>query len=72
MSQPHQKLTMFYTEGNSIAVLVTSTGKEGHSGTERTKKNVRHASPGAALEWCREHSASFIYSPNVEPDHSVN
>lgn len=57
MSKPQPKLTMFYTESNPVAVLVTTTGGD------RKLKNVRHTDPQEALAWCREHQAAFIYTP---------
>jgi len=57
MSKPQPKLTMFYTESNPVAVLVST------SGGKRKLKNVRFTEPEEALAWCREHRAAFVYTP---------
>ena len=64
MSQPHHKLTMFYTEGNQQAMLVTRTPRG------RSVRTARHATAEAALQWCRSHRAMFVYTPAL--DHTGN
>jgi hypothetical protein len=74
VSKPPPKLTMFYTEGNPQGMLVTAT--DGKTGTVRRGRNVRHATAEAALSWCRQHRAIFVYTPATEgqsgSDHSGN
>jgi len=57
MSQPQTIQIMFYSEGQTSAVLVTN--KEGI----RSKTFPRFATPGRALSWCRKHRATFTYTP---------
>lgn len=64
MDKPHHKLTVYYTEGNQTAALITTTGQR------RRVRNVRHASAEAALKWCRAHRAMFVYTPAM--DHTGN
>jgi hypothetical protein len=49
--------TMFYTEGQTTAVLVTRKGKQ----FEHSHPSFR--TPGRALTWCIKHRAGFIYVP---------
>jgi hypothetical protein len=59
MSQPQISQNMYYIEGQTIAVLVTT--KSG----KRTVDHVWHPTPGRALAWCRKHRAGFVYQPAV-------
>jgi hypothetical protein len=66
MSQPQinpdlfgQSQTMFYTEGQTIAVLVTRKGEKFE------QSHPRFASAGRALAWCRINRAGFIYMPSA-------
>lgn len=54
---PGQTKTMFITEGNPMAVLVTDA-----PGGLR-KEDRRFDSPEAALAWCRQNRANFYYTP---------
>jgi hypothetical protein len=66
MSQPQintdlfsQSQTMFYTEGQTTAVLVTRNGE--------ALQHTHHHFPTAhrAFAWCRKHRAGFVYMPTV-------
>lgn len=59
MSQPQNYQNMYYIEGQTTAVLVTTRGGK------RTTAPVRYSTPGRALAWCRKHRAGFIYQPAV-------
>jgi len=49
--------TMFYCEGNPAAILVTNrTGR-------RRQAMMQFPTAELALEWCRRHSTTFVYSP---------
>lgn len=50
---------MFYTHGNPAAILVTTTG------TKHRETHKRFPDPHAALAWCIQHRAQFIYLPAV-------
>ncbi|HEY4417586.1 MAG TPA: hypothetical protein VGO57_17985 [Verrucomicrobiae bacterium] len=51
--------TMFYTEGQKTAVLVTRKGKSFE------KTHPRFTTANLALMWCRKKRAGFIYMPAV-------
>lgn len=58
MSVPHKAgLTMFYTEGNPVALVVSNV--EG----KRTDRKVPIANGEAALDWCRQHGSVMVYLP---------
>jgi hypothetical protein len=67
MTKPHagfnapapagQSKTMFYTEGNPAAVLVTDTAGR------MKKANMEFATAEAALGWCRQNGANLFYMP---------
>ena len=65
MSQPQnlnlydQSQTMFYTEGETNAVLVTRKGEH----FEQSKPPV--ATALRAFAWCRKHRAGFVYMPAI-------
>jgi len=51
------QITLFYNEGNSFALLITKKcGKRGQSIMAFQKAE-------AALDWCRNHGATFVYLP---------
>lgn len=50
---------LFYTEGNSIALLLVH-----RAGRHRTR-NLRFESPEKALGWARKHGLMMVYSPRV-------
>jgi len=52
--------TMFYFEGNPAAALVTNKGGL------REQSVMEFPQAEAALDWCRKHGCTFIYSP-VDP-----
>lgn len=66
MSKPHEKLnagnmpvqtkTMFYTEGNPAALLVTTLAGR------RRKESMTFPTAEAALAWCREHGSNLFYT----------
>lgn len=55
--RPGQTKTMFFTEGNPAAALVT----DAPSGMRQQK--MRFETPEAALAWCRKNRANFYYMP---------
>ena len=58
MGQPLQaSLTMFYTEGNPIALVV-----ENRKGN-RIEKELTLDTAEAALAWCKKHGAMLVYLP---------
>jgi hypothetical protein len=48
--------TMFYTEGSTIALIVTNRGDK------RTKMHVAMLSAEAALAWCKANASNLVYS----------
>jgi hypothetical protein len=58
-----QTKTMFYSEGNPAATLVTNRAGR------RSVKSFEFPQAEAALAWCRAHGAMLIYLP---PDPSRN
>ncbi len=65
MSQPLNTIhaTMFYTEGQTTAVLVDRGGRRG--------RRRRFATAEAALGWCRAHATAFVWLP-TGPDPTAN
>lgn len=59
MSQPQLSQNMYYIEGQTIAVLVTSRNGK------RSAKNVPVATAVRAFAWCRKNRAGFIYQPAI-------
>jgi hypothetical protein len=55
--------TMFYTEGNSAASLVTN--KAGR----HQARTMKFLTAEAALGWCRKHTAMLVYLP-LNPAHN--
>ena len=51
--------TMLYTEGQTLAVLVT------RHGTAFKETHPRFSTAGRALAWCVKHRAGFIYVPSA-------
>jgi hypothetical protein len=49
--------TMFYFEGNPAASLLTNNGGL------RQQSVMEFPKAEAALEWCRQHGATLVYSP---------
>ena len=65
MSRPqHKSVTMFYTEGNPSAVLVTNQGDR------LTRRHSRFKSAQAALAWCIVQRAKFVYLPTADVCHN--
>lgn len=66
MSKPHKKInagrvpvqtkTMFYTEGNPAALLVTNLAGR------RSKKTMAFPTAELALAWCRSHGSNLFYT----------
>jgi len=54
---PGQSKIMFYTEGNPLALLMTS--KAGR----RNVGNMRMPTAEAALAWCRKNMFMLVYMP---------
>lgn len=54
---PGQPKTMFYTEGNPAAMLVTN-----RSGRQ-TVKVMKFATAEAVLAWCRSNGSMMVYCP---------
>jgi hypothetical protein len=48
---------MFYIEGNPAAILVTNRAGRRHQTV------MQFARAEAALDWCRHHSCTLVYSP---------
>lgn len=59
MSQPQKSQNMYYIEGQTTAVLVTTRG------TKRTVSHVSHPTAIRAFAWCRKNRAGFVYQPAV-------
>jgi len=48
---------MFYIEGNPLAILVVNRAGRRHQTTMEFNKAE------AALDWCRRHACTLVYSP---------
>lgn len=60
MSQPRKHKTVYYTEGQTMAVLVTREGRK------RSWQVLGSTSAEALLQWCRANAAALVYMPKVE------
>ena len=52
-----QSKTMFYTEGNPLAALVTNRAGK------RSKSEMQFTTAEAALSWCRQNLTTLVYMP---------
>lgn len=59
MSLPQISQNMFYIEGQTTAVLVTTKG------AEISSTHVKFLTPVRALEWCVKNCAGFVYQPAI-------
>lgn len=50
----HKLVTMYYSEGNTVAVVTSGEGKD------RTRRTIPMADAQAAYKWCQEHKAFLV------------